>query len=105
MVVWKRITSIQLIQYPWRLLAVTTLLGSCISGWFINQCKGRVQWLAIVLLLVVAVYNVRHYTKPWPLSWKTDSHYTANKSLFYGSTDIFLGTHVNYSQRCSKQKA
>ncbi len=86
--VWKVITPIQLIQYPWRLLAVTTLLGSWMSGWFINQLKGRVQWVAIVLLLIAAVYNVRNYTKPWPLDWKTDSDYMQNTNLFYGSTDI-----------------
>ncbi|MBP7842584.1 hypothetical protein KA017_01130 [Candidatus Woesebacteria bacterium] len=86
--VWKLLTPLQLIQYPWRLLAVTTLLGSWLTAWLIHNLKGRAQWLAIVLLLVVAVYNVRNYTKPWPLGWKTDFDYTANTSLFYGSTDI-----------------
>lgn len=87
-VIWKLFTPLQLVQYPWRLLAVTTLLGSWMSGWFFSQLKGRVQWLAIVLLLVVALYNVRNYTKTWPLDWKTDSDYMQNTNLFYGSTDI-----------------
>ncbi len=86
--VWELITPLQLIQYPWRILAVTTLLGSWATAWFINQLRGRVQWLTIVLLVVIAIYNVRNYTKPWPLGWKTDSDYMQNRNLFYGSTDI-----------------
>ncbi len=86
--VWKLLTPLQLIQYPWRFLAVTTLLGSWLTAWLIYNLKGRVQWLVIGLLITLSIYNVRNYTKPWPLNWKTDSDYMQNTNLFYGSTDI-----------------
>ncbi len=85
---WDLIIPLQLLQYPWRILAATALVGAWLSGWTIHQLKGYPRYIVMIFLVALAVYNVRNYVKPWPLDWQTDQNYIDDTQAYYGPTDI-----------------
>lgn len=87
-VLWEACIPLQLVQYPWRFLAATSIIGSWIAGWVISELHGKARIIVALILLSFAVINVRNYVAPWPLDWKTDADIIADKTTFFGSTDI-----------------
>lgn len=86
--IWKIIVPLQYIQYPWRLLAATTLVGSLLLGWSLNKIKSKKFWIVTGFFLFLSFYNIRNYRNPWPLDWKQDSDYIQDTDTYFGSTDI-----------------
>lgn len=84
---WQVIIPIQLIQFPWRLLASVLLVGSVLTAWSVFQVAGKKQYLYIAVLILLNLLNIRNYLHPWPLNWKTDVQLMQQKEYF-GSTDI-----------------
>lgn len=61
---WKYIRSFALVEFPWRHLAVTTFLGSCLSGYVISAFKQRYLKAGIILFLIfVTAYTNRNYLR------------------------------------------
>lgn len=86
-VIWQVFSPLQYLQYPWRVLASTSVCGAWLAGWLVNQFSNKKQLILGVFLVLLALINVRNYARPWPLSWKTDLD-LINSSAFSGSTDI-----------------
>ncbi|PIZ87775.1 hypothetical protein COX93_00010 [Candidatus Nomurabacteria bacterium CG_4_10_14_0_2_um_filter_30_12] len=87
-IVWAIIEPLQLIQFPWRLLAATSLVGSFLVGLVSQQLTDKKRLAFTIVVVFLAIYNVRNYTKPWPNNWKNDIDYLNNQQDFYGPTDI-----------------
>jgi hypothetical protein len=87
-VVWEIVTPLKYLQYPWRILAATSVVGSYLSGWIISQLTGKKRALVGLSLLIIAAINIRNYRYPWPLDWKSDQDFLKNTQSYYGSTDI-----------------
>lgn len=85
--VWQFLTPLQYLQYPWRLLAATSFLGAWLTGWVVSLFPGKKGVMLGLGLMILALINVRHYTQPWHLDWKTDQDFLAQYN-YYGSTDI-----------------
>ncbi len=86
--VWEILFPLKYLQYPWRLLAATTFIGAWLAGWSVDNLSNKKSAVVSIFLVSLALVNVRNYTKPWPLDWKTDQDFIANKQSYYGSTDI-----------------
>ncbi len=87
-IIWKAIEPLQLMQFPWRLLAATSLVGSFLVGLVAQEFSGKKRIGFAILIILISIYNVRNYTNPWPNDWKTDGDYIKNLQNFYGPTDI-----------------
>jgi len=86
--VWQIFIPLQLIQYPWRILAVIGFTGSWLAGWSINKLKGIKAWIAVIFLIFLSFYNVRNYIRPWPIDWREDKSYIDDLQSFHGAADI-----------------
>lgn len=85
--VWEILTPLQLVQYPWRLLTPTTLVGSWLVAWLVWRTPGFWKWLVSCGLIGLAVFNVRNYAQPWPLDWQSAAE-MKTLPVYRGSTDI-----------------
>ena len=96
---WELIVPLQLVQYPWRLLASTSLIGSILIGLISNSLKGKNKYLFIVFILALGFYNVRNYLRAWPNDWRVDNDYINNTHALHGPTDISWElTPINVTQ-------
>ncbi len=65
--VWRLFPLMQVIQFPWRLLAFTTLLSVLLGGFLLQKINHRHKILTFFLgcfLVSLAVINTRHYHRP-----------------------------------------
>lgn len=83
--IWKTVTPLQQIQFPWRLLAVTMVASSYLSAWLIAQ---KPKILLVLPLIALILYANRNYLRTWEAKRYTDEFYTTDKFLYHGSTDI-----------------
>lgn len=86
--VWEFITPLQYLQYPWRLLAATSVAGVWLAAWAVSHFGGWSRWLVGAGLVFLAVYNSRNYVRAWPTEWRDDSFYIRDEFRYLGSTDI-----------------
>lgn len=86
--IWQMVSLLQLVQYPWRLLVVSTTVGSVIVAWLIWRLTGWQRWIVASCLVLLALVNVRNYAQPWPVDWFTAEEVKVDPGLFAGSTDI-----------------
>lgn len=80
---WKLVPVLRQIQFPWRLLAVTGLIGSLLGAVVTNRWK----WLGVPLI-VLALFNSRNYLRPMESVRYEDKYYQDQTTLWYGTTDI-----------------
>jgi len=66
--VWKIIPIIQQIQFPWRLLGISTFLIGALSGFFLDKFRGIGYYSLVVLLVVIAIWGNRDHLTPQPVS-------------------------------------
>lgn len=85
---WKIFAPLQLIQFPWRLLVATSFIGAALAGIVLNLLPKKFQAIAGLLLLLLSWYNIRNYTRPWPLDWRSDQEFRQDEQAYYGPTDI-----------------
>jgi len=85
---WQYIPLISSIQFPWRFLGITSIL---IPLMYIELCIVSLQssmkiWSKYlsVLLVVIAVYAARHYTRP--VKWMSVTEFTALHYAYVGKT-------------------
>lgn len=86
--VWELVKPLQYLQYPWRLLAATSVVGVWLAAWCVAQFRGHWRWLIGAAFVVLAFYNSRNYLRAWPHDWQNDSFYQSDEGRYLGSTDI-----------------
>lgn len=61
---WRLLPLASYVQFPWRLLLLTTFFSSVLSGFFVSRLKGRRQLGAVFLLVLASVLTSLSYFKP-----------------------------------------
>ncbi|MBI2010426.1 MAG: hypothetical protein HYS86_04615 [Candidatus Chisholmbacteria bacterium] len=73
---WQVIPGIAVIQFPWRLLSVTTLATSFLAAWAVNHNRWRLAGIALITLSVILTFP---YAKTETQFSKSDSFYATNE--------------------------
>ena len=55
--IWKRLSIIAFVQFPWRFLSLVILGFSFLAGSIVLLIKNKFAWLAICLLVIVLNWN------------------------------------------------
>jgi hypothetical protein len=78
---WKAMASLVIIDFTWRILALSTFCVAVLAGFIIHHIKYR--WLVGMLLISLAIYANRNHlrinqTLDWPLSFYLKLEKTTN---------------------------
>lgn len=103
--VWRIIEPLALVDFPWRFLAVTTFIGSTLSGYVLSQVKSLRGVVAVGLILAALYTNRNHlrvnqYTDI-PLSLYIASELTTSMDHEYLPKDIDYNQAKNSRERVS----
>jgi hypothetical protein len=86
--IWQKILIIQQIQFPWRILMLTTFTTPIIFSYLIDNIKNIPIKLVFVFATVFLFsVNNRNYLRTWERIRYPDSRFFQN-DLYFGSTDI-----------------
>jgi hypothetical protein len=88
-ILWNAISPLGHVQYPWRFLAVASLIGAWLSTWLVAQKRQPIQSFMLGLVLIgLALINVRNYAQTYTYVRYQDSDFLSWQGLIGGSTDI-----------------
>ncbi|MBN1168613.1 hypothetical protein JXA63_01865 [Candidatus Woesebacteria bacterium] len=73
--VWKLIPFYNFIQFPWRLLILTTLFTSVLAAFIIDMMNKKSRSLTTAILIILSVVLTFNYFKPNKIVHKTDNDY------------------------------
>ncbi|MCL5676046.1 MAG: hypothetical protein M1120_02870 [Patescibacteria group bacterium] len=74
---WKIIPGLSLIQFPWRILSVTTFASAFLAGYAVSVFKKRGFVLAMVIIIAALILNY-NYVKPSQFINRGEGYYTTN---------------------------
>jgi len=99
--IWKLLPFYNLIQFPWRLLFLTTFFTSILAGNLVELLEGRVRKIIGVGLLILSILTTYQYFQPSKVFYKSDDEYLArffaNRTV-NGDKDSVSGEYLNYSE-------
>lgn len=85
--IWDKISILQTIQFPWRLLFMTAILSPILGSIFISRLKSKkLQTIFVCLVLALSFWNIRNYRRP--MKQLTQSEYTDLYLLNQGKTTM-----------------
>ena len=91
--IWDKISILQTVQFPWRLLFMATILTPLLGYFFINKIKSRqIQTIFLCGLIAFSFWNVRNYRRP--MKQLTASEYTDLYLLNLGKTTSTFRTEI-----------
>lgn len=91
--IWKNVSILQTVQFPWRLLFMAAILTPLLGYAFIIRIKSvRFQTIFLCLILVLSFWNVRNYRRPMKLF--TEQEYTDLYLLNLGKTTTTFRTEI-----------
>lgn len=76
---WQVVFVANLIQFPWRLLSLTTFSSAFLAGAIMSLLKGRFKFVAALGVLTVAILLNYQYTKPEYFVDHPESFYATNE--------------------------
>ncbi len=76
---WRLFPVYNLIQFPWRLLALTTFIASVLGGFLVSQASRRWQKGLVIILALVLVWQGWQYARPAYFSNQPLGFYTTNE--------------------------
>ncbi len=77
---WQSLPLMNWIQFPWRLLAITTFTTAVLAGSIVQMFRPRLRsWLAAILLLLILLVNFR-YARPEYFIDRGEGFYTTNEA-------------------------
>ena len=63
--IWEKISILQTIQFPWRLLFMGTILTPLLGFAFLSRIKSdRIKYVILLVLVALSFVNVRNYRRP-----------------------------------------
>jgi len=91
--VWDKISILQTIQFPWRLLFMTTILSPVLGFYFLSLIKSRkILVLVLSFILILSFVNIRNYRRP--MKHFSESEYTDLYLLNLGKTTTTFRTEI-----------
>lgn len=73
--IWQKISLLQIVQFPWRFLFLTTFLTPLLMSFIYKNNK-----ILLIFLLVIALINSRNYKRP-QMNW-SESEYQQSYNLY-----------------------
>lgn len=73
MFIWKLIPFTNFIQFPWRLLALTTFYTSFLAGFVIDRLRFKPFW--VIAFIALGFILVNNYFRPAEVVNRSDDHY------------------------------
>ena len=95
---WRFLSPLSYLQYPWRLLALAMLTTSFLVGWLVWKLKKR--WLTLVLLIAVLFFSWG-YSRPVIYQARDNSFYLENPDWIHGTATLgnsFQTIWANHNQ-------
>ena len=74
---WQVVPFVDVIQFPWRLLALIVFSSSLLSAYLVNYAKNKI--LVATLIIVAVVTSTIIYTKPRSFVERGDGFYSTNE--------------------------
>lgn len=93
--IWKILPFHDFVQFPWRLLSLTTFVTSVLIAVSVQVLKGKVKIFAGTALLLGAVILTFSYFRPSHTVFKTDASYL---SRFFAYNGKVTQDYKNYSE-------
>lgn len=72
---WKILPIYNFVQFPWRLLFLTTLFSSVLSAFLVENLNLKLSKIIGVLIVIFSILLTITYFKPSQIFYKTDSDY------------------------------
>ena len=92
-IIWDKITILQTVQFPWRLLFMTAILSPVLGSIFIFRLKSKtLQTIFLCGILALSFWNVRNYRRP--MKQFTATEYTDLYLLNLGKTTTTFRTEI-----------
>lgn len=82
---WEAFAALQLLQYPWRLLAVVVPLAGLLAAYL--GYRLRVRWIGIVIALMFIGFSLP-YTKPVTYAPRDDRYYLSRREFTDGTSSL-----------------
>lgn len=76
---WKILVFLQLVQFPWRLLALTLIPLSYFGAYLVNRFTGKVRLGFGILMLAALFFTVYPYLTPPGYFYEPEGFYTTNE--------------------------
>ena len=90
--VWKSVSLLQALQFPWRLLGVVSLIASFGVGLLVKQSKTKWFWGSLIIVIVIAssqgYWNVKRYF-PYQNPADTSIGYPGTLTMLLEETPIW----------------
>ena len=102
---WRVIPVYNFIQFPWRLLSLTTFLTAFLAGAVISSLPQRFKKTAAFLSIILLLILNRDYVKPENYVFKNDSYYATNEATTTVSNEYMPIWVKNHPQQRAKNKA
>jgi hypothetical protein len=92
-ILWDRISILQTVQFPWRLLFMTAILSPLLGYLFILRIKSKkVVVFFLCIMLALSFWNIRNYRRP--MKQLTESEYTDLYLLNLGKSTTTFRTEI-----------
>ncbi|MBI3342483.1 glycosyltransferase family 39 protein [Candidatus Curtissbacteria bacterium] len=76
--IWKYVPGLDVIQFPWRMLAIIVLVTAVFGAFIVDYAKNKKT--VAVLLVIAAILSTLLYTKPRTFTNQPDGFYSTNES-------------------------
>jgi hypothetical protein len=91
--IWRHITILQTVQFPWRLLFMPAILSPLIGSYFLARLKNpRVLLVTCIAIVSLGFWNVRNYRRP--IKYLNLTEYTDLYRLYYNKTSTTFRTEI-----------
>lgn len=77
--IWKILPIYRLIQFPWRLLSLTTFLSAVLTGFLISKLGKQKQILLSIILIIFFLFIAKNYAQPEEHLNRPLGFYTTNE--------------------------
>lgn len=87
--IWEKITILQAIQFPWRILGIIIFVLSALFAFVVSRIKNRPLYCLFVSVIpLLALIANRNYLLPQPVYQKTLIYYENLSTLNYGRNSV-----------------
>lgn len=95
-IIWDHLPLMPQIQFPWRLLFVTTLIVPFLAAKFLSLYKNKSLYFLSLFFILLAYRGNHNHFFTRNFHRYPDNHYLSNQKIYYGSADIAWETRPRW---------